>query len=304
MIDCVKAIYDEKAKKIQRWPVNCLRASSMGYYVPQMDGCERRGVLERTRWQEKELHDIGRELRYQEGNHQERIVLRDLSDAGIQVIEQQGAFTFPEQDIQGHLDGVILEADGSVTPLEIKSMSDFVFDSVHTAADLKKKSWTKAYIVQLQLYMLAKGKDRAILLCKAKGSGQLRQIEMTLDYELTECVLKCAERINAHIKAKTLPDRIADVEVCKECPMRLVCAPGQKWGEELVIGDDPLFEGRLEKYFELAGPRDEYDKNYEVIKSRVKATANGKAIKMVVGKFLVEGKPDSRGAMRLTITKP
>jgi CRISPR/Cas system-associated exonuclease Cas4 (RecB family) len=261
-------------------------------------------VLERTRWQDRELHDVKLQLIFDEGIDQERAVLRDLATAGITCIEQQSSFAFPEQDLTGHIDAMILESDGGTMPLEIKSCSPYIFDSLNTIADFQKKSWHRAYLAQINLYLLAKGKDRGLFLLKNKSTGALKQIEVSLDYDLTEKILRAAERINAHIKAGTLPERIADVEVCKGCPMRLVCAPGQKWGEEMAVADDPEFEKRLDMHFELSGPRSDYEDNYKIIASRVKATAKGQAVKLVIGKYVVEGKPDSRGAMRITIEKP
>lgn len=296
----VEKIIECKMRDIKRMPMRSNRASMLGHYTPETGGCVRRGVLERTRWEEKEMPDGRLALIFQEGHNQEAIVLRDLAEAGIQVIEQQTAFEIKEQELTGHLDGVVLE-DGKAVPLEIKSMSPHIYDSVQTFDDFKKKPWTRAYMMQIMVYMLNKGHDRAIFILKNKSTGGLKQVECGLDYDLAEAGLKVCEQINAHIKAGTLPERIKEVETCKDCPMKIPCGAGITLGVELKIGDDPMFVARLDKHFELKEKRDEYDANYDIIKSRVKASAGDKPIKMLCGKYSIEGKPDSRGAFRFSI---
>lgn len=111
MIDIVGKILELQKTKIHRSPMHTNRASMVGYYVPQLDGCLRRGVLERTKWQEKEMITPEKQLIFNEGNEQERIVLRYMMEAGINVIEQQSAFEFKEQQITGHLDCVVLDKE-------------------------------------------------------------------------------------------------------------------------------------------------------------------------------------------------
>lgn len=142
-----------------------------------------------------------------------------------------------------------------------------------------------------------------MFILKNKSTGAIKTVDVKLDYELAEACVKTCEQINAHIKANTLPDRIKDVEVCAKCNMRTACCPGMNFGVELVIADDAGFEARLDEYTSLKPDAKKCDDVYEVIKTRVKATAKGQPFKITVGKYLLEGKPDSRGAMRFDIEK-
>jgi hypothetical protein len=86
MIDIVQKVIESKSKKIELWPVSSNRASEMGH------PCERYLVYLRTRGNERVLHDVGLQFVFDEGKVHEKAVLRDLEDAGIEVIEQQRPF--------------------------------------------------------------------------------------------------------------------------------------------------------------------------------------------------------------------
>ena len=300
MKNLVEAVLAEKAKKIKRTPCHSNRASGIGYAVELLGGCLRRGVYERTRWQEKELHDARVQLIFDEGHNQERVVLSDLAAAGIDIIEQQSAFDWPEYQITGHLDGVYVE-DGVAYPVEIKSMSPHIFVAVNSFEDFKKKPWTRGYMAQIQLYMLSKNIDKGIFILKNKSTGELKQITVDLDYDLAEVCLKTAEQINSHIKARTMPDKIKDVLVCKDCPYKLLCCPEISFGEPLRIKDDPLFTERLNRYYTLKEAAEDCDAVYEVIRGEAKAEAGDGELNILAGNYRLTGKKDSKGAFRLKI---
>ena len=302
MKSLIEPILAVKAKKIKRYPCNSNRASALGYAVPMLSGCLRRGVYERTNWQDKELHDARVQLIFDEGNNQESAILRDLAEAGVQIIEQQTPYEWKQYQITGHVDGKYVE-DGIAYPVEIKSMSPNIFTSVNSFEDMKKKPWTRSYMVQITLYMLMQGIDKAIFIIKNKSNGELKQLTVDLDYDLGEACLKAAEEINKHVVAGTLPEKIKDIQVCKDCPFKLICCLGVSFGEPLKISDDPLFTERLEKYISLKDQSAECDKLYEVIREEAKAQANGGELNMLCGNYLLTGKPDTKGAFRLKIKR-
>lgn len=82
----VERIMEAKQKKIKQYPVNSNRASDLGH------PCVKYHVLNRTRWQEKELHDATLQAVFDLGNEFEQIIMKDLNEAGIPVIEQQRPF--------------------------------------------------------------------------------------------------------------------------------------------------------------------------------------------------------------------
>ena len=296
----VEKVKKNISSKNQRFPCYINRASSIGYFVPEIGGCVRKGVYERSHWQDKELWDDNVLLIFAEGNNQERQVLKDLADADITIIEQQSPFEWKEYQISGHLDGVYV-ADGNSIPIEIKSMSPFIFNAINCFEDFKKKPWTRAYMAQIMIYMLFKNIDKGIFILKDKSTGNLKQIEVDLDYELAESCLRTAEEINKHIANNTLPDKIKDIETCKDCKFKLICCPDINFGEELKIVDDQDYEKRVERSQELKESRDEYEKLWKIIKDRAKASANNGVLNELVGKYRVTGKTSASGSFTTKI---
>lgn len=301
MKNLIEPVLNYKASKISRMPCHTNRASELGYAVHLIGGCLRRGVYARTSWQERELHDARVQLIFDEGNNQERQVLIDLALAGVQIIEQQSAWMWDQYLITGHVDGVWVE-DGVAYPVEIKSMSPNVFAIVNTFDDFRKKPWTRSYMAQIMLYMLFKNVDKGIFILKNKSTGELKQITVDLDYELGEACLKTAEEINKHVAEGTLPDQIEDREICKNCPFKLLCLPEISFGEPLKIIDDPMYEERISEYLKLVEQSKQCDILYDIIREEAKAQAGESGIlNIAVGKYLLTGKKDSRGAFRLKI---
>ncbi|MGW8324054.1 MAG: CRISPR-associated protein Cas4 [Desulfobacterales bacterium] len=301
MKNLIQPILDFKTSKIKRYPCFSNRASSIGYFVPMLEGCVRRGVYERTHWKEKELYDAKVQLIFDEGHNQERQVLLDLAEAGISIILQQSADEWKEYNITLHIDGAFVE-DDIAYPVEIKSMHPKIYSAIHCIDDFKKKPWTRAYLAQMTIYMLCKNVDKGIFILKNKSSGELKQITVDLDYELGEACLKTAEAINKHISEGTLPDRINDREKCKECPFKAVCLPEISFGEPLKIHDDPIYEKRIDRYFELKNSSDECKKIYELIREEAKSSLSDTGqLNEIVGKHHLTGKLDAKKALRLSI---
>lgn len=301
MKNLVEAVMQKKAEKIRRYPCNTNRASSIGYCVPELEGCLRRGVYERTAWQQKELHDVKLQAIFDEGHDQEAAILRDLAAAGIVIIEQQTPYEWKQYQITGHVDGKYIE-DGIAYPIEVKSMSPHIFTIVNSWEDFKKKPWTRSYLAQITLYMLMQGIDKAIFILKNKSTGELKQLTVDLDMDLGEDCLKACEEINKHISENTLPDRIKDIDKCAECPFKTICLPDVSWGTPLQIKDDPEYEKKLMRYFELEASADEAKKLYETIRERAVASADEKGnLNIMVGKYTITGKRDAKGAFRIKI---
>lgn len=302
MKNIVQSIYNYKAGKIRRLPCNTNRASMLGYYVPELEGCLRRGVYARTHWKEQELHNVKTQMIFDEGNAQERQVILDLTLANETIVEQQSFFEWKEYNITGHLDGKI-HFESNLYPIEIKSMHPNIWQNINTLEDFKRYPWTRSYTAQVNIYMLLENVDQAIFILKNKSSGELKQINVKLDYDLGEACLKTAEQINEHISKRTLPNKIDDRQKCNDCPFKLICLPKINFGEPLKIVDDPNFESRLNRYFELKEQALECNKVYEVIKSESKSQANGGELNINVGNYLLTGKVDKGGAFRLNINK-
>lgn len=299
LFDGVRGLYTNKGRPT---PCHSNRASQLGYAVPELLGCVRRGVYSRTAWQNAEPWDVDALLRFEEGRRQERHVLADLAAAGYELIEQQMAFQWDNYQITGHLDAVLL-VDRQGVPLEIKSAAPQIFSQITDFDSLNKKPWLRAYKCQITLYMLMKNIDLGVLLFKDKSAGSMKQINCGLDYELGEACIRTAEAINEHIANGTLPDRIDDRQTCGKCPFRLICLPDIDFGIPLRIVDDPLYEERLNRYAELQDFATEAKQLYEVIRDEAKSQADGGELNVIIGSWRLTGKPDSRGAFRMKIDR-
>lgn len=276
----IEKVIEAKQAKIRQRPCHTNRASSLGH------ACERKLVLDRTRWQEATLYDVGLQFVFDEGNLQEQAVARDLTDAGWPIIEQQRDYEWKAYQITAHLDGKVL-IDGEAFPIEIKSMSPYIFKGIHSAKDLleSRYAYLRAYPAQMMIYLLLSNAPRGVFIFKDKSSGQLKEIWMDLDYGYAEGLLKKAERINGHVAADTLPERIPYSEdVCGRCPFLHICLPEVK-REALDLTTDPELETKLIRRHEL----DPLRKEYEHLDSEVKAVLKEHE-KIVCGDFLITGK--------------
>ncbi len=276
----VEKIVEHKRAKIKQWPVSSNRASEAGH------SCERYLVFHRARWQEKTLHDVGLQFVFDEGVIHEAAVLKELAEAGVSVVEQQRPFSWPELNLTGHVDGKIV-VDGRAIPLEIKSMSPYVFESVNSVADLLngKYEYLRKYPAQLTLYMLMDNKDEAIFLFKNKVNGQIKEVPMRLDYDYGEQLIRKIERVNVHVAAGTVPDPIEwDERTCGSCGFSHVCLPEVR-RQALDLTDDPELEEKLRRRDELKSLVSEYDALDKSVKEALKEKE-----KVVVGNYLITGK--------------
>ncbi len=275
----VERIMEAKASKMQQWPVRSNRASELGH------PCLRYLVFNRTRWQEKSLPPPSLQLVFDIGNDIEERVMRDLKEAGFQVIEQQRGFEWKEYDITGTVDMKIL-IDGKAVPCEVKSMSPFMFESINSIQDMlqSKYAYMQKYPAQLSLYLLMDNKERGLFLIKNKSTGAMKEIWMDLDYDYSESILKKAEAINAHVQAGTVPEPMEyDEKICDGCSFAHICNV-ERVGKETSIVDDEELADQLKRYEELKP----LAKEFEVIDESLKKKLSGKA-KLLVGDFYIDG---------------
>ena len=275
----VERIMEAKQKKIKQFPVNSNRASDLGH------PCVKYHVLNRTRWQEKELHDATLQAVFDLGNEFEQIIMKDLNEAGIPVIEQQRPFEWREYQITGHIDGKLL-IDDQIVPFDAKSCSPFVFDYISDIKSLtrSKYPYLRKYPTQLNLYLLMSNCERGLLLFKNKVNGQYKEVWMQLDYGLGEETLQRAEAINKHLTEGTMPEPISDPFWCNDCPYVHICRPPIH-GTEVEIMDDQQLAAMLDRLDELKPYVDEYKQ----IDDQLKKILEGKE-KLLVGNWMITGK--------------
>jgi CRISPR/Cas system-associated exonuclease Cas4 (RecB family) len=275
----VERVIDQKAREIKQWPVRSNRASSLGH------PCTRYLTLERTRWQEKVLHGPSLQMVFDIGNDIEDRVLRDLKDAGFTVIEQQRAFEWPEYGITGHIDAKV-NIGSKVYPIEVKSMSPFVFEKTNTVADMlnSKYHYMRSYPAQMTLYLLMDNKETGFFILKNKSTGAMKEVEVNLDYELGEKLLQKASTINHHVEAGTLPEPIEwDDSICSQCGYLHVCNPVRTAKEIDIIDDDELLE-MLAKRESLTQAHKEYEEIDGILKEKLEGRD-----KLLIGDYYITG---------------
>lgn len=297
MIDIVKQLEEYKRSKQKIYPCHSNRASALG------DECERRLVYMRVAWEQQLMPDVSLQYIFDEGNIQERALFDDLNAAGIVLIEQQRPFSWPEYQISGMIDARIKD-NGSIYPLEAKSMSPFIWDNINSIQDLDKYPWTKKYIAQMVLYLLMSNCEIGMFILKNKSTGKIKQLNVNLsDYlELGESLLQRAKRINDHIQAKTLPDKINDFKTCSECAFRHICLPEilAKGGIEFI--DSEKLEKLLNRREELQSLSKEYTDTDKQVKEELKRYMQDKEI-ISIGKWVIEKKVNAKGSISFDFTK-
>jgi hypothetical protein len=111
----------------------------------------------------------------------------------------------------------------------------------------------------------------------------MKEIEMPLDYELGETLLKRAEEINKHLTAGTMPEPINNEMWCGNCAFAHICLPVQI-GKEVEVDTSELSE-LLDRLEELKPVVKEYDEIDEQIKTIVEGRE-----KILAGDWFVTGK--------------
>lgn len=221
--EVIHRIIETKKAKVQVWPCHVNRASNLGH------PCERFCVLCRTAWDKRPLYDWRLQFIFDEGNRQEKAIEEDLRDAGFELVEQQRPYVLKDQNITGHIDGKILwnKDGGRLIPYEAKSMAPHIWMTVNSIQDMfnSRYSWVRKYPAQLTLYLLMDNKEYGLFILKNKSTGMLKAIDLYLDWEYAESLLKKAERINQHVKDGTLPETIKDASVCERCDFLHLCMP-------------------------------------------------------------------------------
>lgn len=228
--------------------------------------CERALVYARTHFDERLLPSTSSQLMFREGHSHEHEVLKLLSEAGFEVVEQQRPFRWEKVNVSGKIDAKV-KIGSELVPIEIKSMNGYDFDKIKTLEDLKNspKSWHRQYPAQIMLYMLMDGCDMGILIFKNRQNGALKEIVVNLDFEYAENILKKLERVNEHVRLSTLPDRISDRGNCRMCDFRHICLPDEE-SEAINLIDNKDLEVILERREEIRKEAKEYQNLNEKLK--------------------------------------
>lgn len=267
-------------RQIQVYPCKNLRASNLGH------PCERYLYLLLTKWEEQKPHDKELQSIFNLGNKMEEFVIEQLKNAGFEVITPtQRSWKIDKPLITGREDLRIKDENGELLPCEIKGLSPMEFERLNSIEDFlnSKKYYIRAYPTQLFIYMYKFAKEHGLFILVNKLTGEIKPIDVYMDYNFGEAQLQKAERIYKAIDEKKTPEPCADCSVCENCSLQHVCGRVDRLPTDIEL-DDELDEliAEKEELKPLVSKAKELD---EQIKSKI-----GERLKVLTGTYLIERK--------------
>lgn len=279
--ETIKTALEEKAKsKIKVYPVNNLSASRLGH------PCERYLYLLLKHWDEVKPHDVGLQHIFDLGNSIEEYAIEKLKEAGFEVVTPVvRSWKIEKPLITGREDIRIKDENGELLPCEIKGLSPFDYDKLNCIDDFfkSKKAHIQGYPTQLFVYMYHFAKEKGFFIIVNKLTGEIKPIEVNLDYEFGEKCLSKAERIYKAVETDTPPDACEDVNVCENCPLQHICGSVSRIPTDIELDNE--LEDLIARKEELKAAKSEYEEVDKQIKERV-----GEREKIITGTYLIERK--------------
>lgn len=281
-MEIVQKILDGKKKNIQVRPQYVTRASEIGY------PCERYLVYSITNWKDRQAHSAETELIFEGGRVIEDLAIQDLIDGGFKVYrpEPDKACMESKPQISGHIDVRCDFGDSKVYTGEIKGLNHIDFAKINTIYDMmhSKKPWLRKYPGQLMTYLFIKGEERGFFMLIDKLTFMPKIIWVELDLGYMEEILQKTERVENHVKNKTLPEQIDDADTCERCTFAHICLPEINRNELEIIIDTEL-EEMLARREELKEAASEYTEVDTFVKAKFASRE-----KLCIGDYIVTGK--------------
>lgn len=279
--DIKTRLEETAAAKIRVYPVEHLSASRLGH------PCERYLYLLIKHWQDQIPHDVGLQHIFDLGNSIEDYTIARLKEAGFECVTPTvRSWRIDKPLITGREDVRIKDPDtGELLPVEIKGLAPQEWAKLNTIEDFlnSKKHYVRGYPSQLFVYMYHFAKERGFFVITNKLTGEIKPIEVHLDYDFGEQVLQKAERIYKALETNTAPDSCDDVSVCEGCNLQHICGQVKRVPVDVEMDDE--LENLINRKEELKAAKAEYEAVDKEIKERV-----GEREKIITGSYLVERK--------------
>ena len=269
------------AEKIKVYPVEHLSASRLGH------PCERYLYLLIKNWQDQKPHDVGLQHIFDLGNSIEEYTIERLKEAGFECITPTvRSWRIDKPLITGREDIRIKDTEtGELLPVEIKGLSPQEWAKLNTIEDFlnSKKHYVRGYPTQLFVYMWKFEKEKGFFVITNKLTGEIKIIDVRLDYEFGEQCLQKAERIYKALETNTPPDSCEDANVCEGCNLQHICGQVKRIPADIELDDE--LENLINRKDELKAAKAEYEAVDKEIKERV-----GEREKVITGTYLIERK--------------
>lgn len=280
-------VMEAARRRIRVSPQHVNRASSAGH------PCERYLVFSRTRWSERQPHSPVTQLVFDGGNVIEDMAIRQLREAGFTVLEQQRSLEWPEYQLTGHIDGLLV-ADGEAHPFDVKSVNPNDWQRLNTMDDFlsSPRHWVRGWPAQLLLYLLMREMERGFLYLVNKMTFEPKVVWFDLNepraLDLAEQTLQKLERVNRHVAEGTVPEPIDEPDTCSRCPLYHICLPDLT-RDAIRIEDDPEIEALLARRAELEAAHQEFRRIDKAVKERLQGTERA-----IIGSWLIRGRQVER----------
>lgn len=273
-------LFKAKADKITVYPCRNIRASNLGF------PCERYLYLLIKHWDEQKPHDVGLQNIFDLGNTLEEHTIKNIKEAGFEVITPTvRSWKIDKPLITGREDIRIKDENGELLPVEIKGISPQEWSKLNSVDDFlkSKKAYIQQYPAQLFVYMYHFGKEKGFFALTNKLTGETKFIEVPLDYEYGERMLKKAERIYKALDENKPPEACEDVSVCENCSLQHIC------GECRRIPADIEIDGELDELIKRKEQLSAAKKEYEDVDKEIKQKV-GEREKVITGEYLIQRK--------------
>jgi hypothetical protein len=273
------------------WAPQMTPATDLGYR------CERRIVYLRTLPDKAECVSVELDSIFEEGRLHQTDVRRELAELGFEVVEAETNFRDANLEISGTIDGKIAvsgDHHAPRIPLEIKSTMGEAPSTVE--AWRAGVGLVQRYYAQIQIYLYLTSSPEGIGLWKNKATGLWSTCAAPLDYEYAETLLRRAESVRDHVRARTLPDRILDRSECNGCPWaNTVCLPADAAVDPMLLVEDAALLAQLIEREAVKPASDRYNKIDDEVKARFKLTAGSRFVVGGADGFEVVKKPHGKG---------
>lgn len=277
----IKARLEEKAaSKIKIYPVEHLSASRLGH------PCERYLYLLIKHWDEQKPHDVGLQHIFDLGNSIEDYAIERLKEAGFECITPTvRSWRIEKPLITGREDLRIKNEKGELIPVEVKGLSPQEWEKLNTIEDFlnSKKHYVRGYPSQLFIYMYRFEKEHGLFVLVNKLTGEIKPIDVYMDWEYGESCLQKAERIYKALETNTPPDSCDDISVCENCNLQHICGQCRRIPADIEV--DGELDELINRKEELKPVKAEYEAIDKEIKARV-----GEREKIITGSYLITRK--------------